>query len=134
MSTKTLLEEEIQSEINEISKLEVGSEKHKAASEALAKLLDRYNDLEKVEIESQEKYDDREAEREHREAERRLKEKQMKHEKIDSIIKNVLTGATFVGGCMLTVWGTQVSMKFEENGTFTTITGREFVRNLFKKK
>lgn len=134
MSTKQLLEEEIQSEIEEISKLEVGSEKHKAASEALAKLLDKYNDLEKAEIESQDKYEDREAERDYREAERQLKEAQLKHDKIDSIIKNVLTGVTFVGGCALTIWGTKVSMKFEETGSFTTIMGRGFIQKLLPKK
>lgn len=130
MSTKTLLEEEIQSEIDEISKLDVGSEKHKAASEALAKLLDKYNELEKTEIEAQDKYDDREAEREHREAELAFKEKQLKHEKRDAIIKNILTGVTFVGGCALTIWGTKVSIKFEETGSFTTIMGRGFVQKL----
>lgn len=134
MSTKTLLEEEIQSEIEEISKLEVGSDKHKTASEALAKLLDKYNELEKTEIESQDKYDDREAEREHREAELALKEKQLKHEKRDAIIKNILTGATFVGGCALTIWGTKTSIKFEETGSFTTIMGRGFVQKLLPKK
>lgn len=36
MSTKTLLEDEIQSTIEEISHLEVGSEKHETATEALA--------------------------------------------------------------------------------------------------
>ena len=134
MSTKTLLEEEIQSEINEIGKLKVGSEEHKAASEALAKLLDKYNELEKTEIEAQDKYDDREAEREHREAELAFKEKQLKHEKRDAIIKNVLTGVTFVGGCVLTIWGTKVSIKFEETGSFTTIMGRGFVQKLLPKK
>lgn len=134
MSTKTLLEEEIQSEINEINKLDVGSEKHKAASEALAKLLDKYNELEKTEIEAQDKYDDREAEREHREAELAFKEKQLKHEKRDAIIKNILTSVTFVGGCALTIWGTKVSIKFEETGSFTTIMGRGFVQKLLPKK
>lgn len=134
MSTKTLLEEEIQSEIDEISKLDVGSEKHKAASEALAKLLDKYNELEKTEIEAQDKYDDREAEREHREAELAFKEKQLKHEKRDAIIKNILTGVTFVGGCALTIWGTKVSIKFEETGSFTTIMGRGFIQKLLPKK
>ena len=127
MSTKTLLEEEIQSEIDEISKLDVGSEKHKAASEALAKLLDKYNELEKTEIEAQDKYDDREAEL-------AFKEKQLKHEKRDAIIKNILTGVTFVGGCALTIWGTKVSIKFEETGSFTTIMGRGFVQKLLPKK
>ena len=130
MSTKQLLEDEIQAEIDEISRLEVGSDKHKLATDALAKLLDKYNEMEKAEIESQDKYDDREAEREHREAE----EEQLKHDKRDAIIKNVLTGATFIGGCALTIWGTKVSIKFEETGSFTTIMGRGFIQKLLPKK
>lgn len=134
MSTKQLLEDEIQAEIDEISRLEVGSDKHKLATDALAKLLDKYNEMEKAEIESQDKYDDREAEREHRVAERKLKEEQLKHDKRDAIIKNVLTGVTFVGGCALTIWGTKVSIKFEETGSFTTIMGRGFIQKLLPKK
>lgn len=134
MSTKQLLEDEIQAEIDEISRLEVGSDKHKAATDALAKLLDKYNEMDKLEIESQDKYDDREAEREHREAEHKLKEEQLKHDKRDAIIKNILTGATFVGGCALTIWGTKVSIKFEETGSFTTIMGRGFIQKLLPKK
>lgn len=134
MSTKQLLEDEIQAEIDEISRLEVGSDKHKAATDALVKLLDKYNEMDKLEIESQDKYDDREAEREHREAEHKLKEEQLKHDKRDAIIKNILTGATFVGGCALTIWGTKVSIKFEETGSFTTIMGRGFIQKLLPKK
>lgn len=74
MSTKTLLEEEIQSTIEEISHLEVGSEKHGTATEALAKLLDKYNAMDRLEAEIQEKYDSKEAENALKEAEHALKE------------------------------------------------------------
>ena len=81
MSTKKLLEEEIQSEIEEISKMEVGSDKHKAATEALAKLMDKYNEMDKLELEYQDKYDNREEDR-------RLKEKQLQHDKKDALAKS----------------------------------------------
>jgi len=127
MSTKKLLEEEIQSEIEEISKMEVGSDKHKAATEALAKLMDKYNEMDKLELEYQEKYDNREEDR-------RLKEKQLQHDKKDALVKNVLTGVSVVGGFALTIWGTCKSIKFEETGSFTTIMGRGFIQKLLPKK
>ena len=127
MSTKKLLEEEIQSEIEEISKMEVGSDKHKAATEALAKLMDKYNEMDKLELEYQDKYDNREEDR-------RLKEKQLQHDKKDALVKNVLTGVSVVGGFALTIWGTCKSIKFEETGSFTTIMGRGFIKKLLPKK
>lgn len=127
MSTKKLLEEEIQSEIEEISKMEVGSDKHKAAIEALAKLMDKYNEMDKLELEYQDKYDNREEDR-------RLKEKQLQHDKKDALVKNVLTGVSVVGGFALTIWGTCKSIKFEETGSFTTIMGRGFIQKLLPKK
>nr|DAI11816.1 MAG TPA: hypothetical protein [Caudoviricetes sp.] len=127
MSTKKLLEEEIQSEIEEISKMEVGSDKHKAATEALAKLMDKYNEMDKLELEYQDKYDNREEDR-------RLKEKQLQHDKKDALVKNVLTGVSVVGGFALTIWGTCKSIKFEETGSFTTIMGRGFIQKLLPKK
>lgn len=127
MSTKKLLEEEIQSEIEEISKMEVGSDKHKSATEALAKLMDKYNEMDKLELEYQDKYDNREEDR-------RLKEKQLQHDKKDALVKNVLTGVSVVGGFALTIWGTCKSIKFEETGSFTTIMGRGFIQKLLPKK
>lgn len=127
MSTKKLLEEEIQSEIEEISKMEVGSDKHKAATEALAKLMDKYNEMDKLELEYQDKYDNREEDR-------RMKEKQLQHDKKDALVKNVLTGVSVVGGFALTIWGTCKSIKFEETGSFTTIMGRGFIQKLLPKK
>lgn len=127
MSTKKILEEEIQSEIEEISKMEVGSDKHKSATEALAKLMDKYNEMDKLELEYQDKYDNREEDR-------RLKEKQLQHDKKDALVKNVLTGVSVVGGFALTIWGTCKSIKFEETGSFTTIMGRGFIQKLLPKK
>ena len=127
MSIKSLVDEEIRSEIEEISKIEVGSEKHKASVDALAKLLDKSIELERLDAEAQEKYESRIAENE-------LKMKQLKDEKRDRIVKNVLTGVSVVGGCGVTSWGTLKSLKFEENGVVTSIVGRGFIQKLLPKK
>ena len=127
MSIKSLVDEEIRSEIEEISKIEVGSEKHKASVDALAKLLDKSIELERLDVEAQEKYESRIAESE-------LKMKQLKDEKRDRIVKNVLTGVSVVGGFGVTIWGTLKSLKFEENGVVTSIVGRGFIQKLLPKK
>ena len=127
MSIKSLVDEEIRSEIEEISKIEVGSEKHKASVDALAKLLDKSIELERLDVEAQEKYESRIAENE-------LKMKQLQDEKRDRIVKNVLTGVSVVGGFGVTIWGTLKSLKFEENGVVTSIVGRGFIQKLLPKK
>ena len=56
-STKTLLEEEIRSTIEAISHIKIGSDEHTKATEALVKLLDKYNAMDRLDAEIQEKYD-----------------------------------------------------------------------------
>lgn len=127
MSIKTQLSEEIKDEFANLKKVELGSDKHKTAVDSLTKLLDRSIELDKLDLEYQDKYESRETERE-------LKEKQIKDERKDRIVKNVLTGVSVVGGFGLTVWGTIKSIKFEETGTITTIMGRGFIQKLLPKK
>lgn len=127
MSIKNLLDEEIRSEIEEISKIEVGSEKHKVSVDALSKLLDKSIELDKLDADAQEKY-------ERRIAENDLKREQIKSEKRDQIAKNVLTGVSVIGGFGLTIWGTCKSLKFEETGVVTSIMGRGFIQKLLPKK
>lgn len=134
MSTKRLLEEEIQAEIEFISKLEIGSDSHKAASEALAKLLDKYNEMDKLDLEYQDKYEDREAERKHREAERKIKEKQLEHEKKDACVKNVLSCVSVGGGLIVTIWGICKSLKFEETGVYSSLISRGMIQKILPKK
>lgn len=127
MSIKSLLDEEIRSEIEEVSKIEVGSDQHKVSVDSLAKLLDKHIELEKLEADAQEKYESRIAEQD-------LKREQIKNDKRDSIVKNVLTGVSVIGGFGLTVWGTCKSLKFEETGVVTSIMGRGFIQKLLPKK
>lgn len=135
MSTKALLEEEIQSTIGEISRLDVGSEEHGIATEALAKLLDKYNAMERLEVEIREKYDSKEAENALKEAEYALKEEQLKHEKRDAIIKNILTGLQVVAcGIMIPIWGVKAAAKYEEEGVFKNVWTRAAITDILPKR
>ena len=127
MSVKALLNDEIKDEIEQLRKVELGSDQHKIAADALAKLLDKSIEMDKLDLEYQDRFEAREAENE-------LKQKEIEDEKKDRKVKNILTGVSVIGGFALTVWGTCISIKFEETGSFTTIMGRGFIQKLLPKK
>lgn len=126
MNIENLLTEEIKDELETLKKMEVGSDKYKSAVEGITKLVDRAIELEKIEVNCQEK----EADREH-EAELKLRElNDEKKSKTISALLNLLGIAVPAG---LTIWGTFKTFKFEETGTITTQAGRNFINKLFKK-
>lgn len=127
MNVDKLLCGEIRDELSELKKMEVGSESYKVTVDGITKLVDRAIELEKIDIESQERAETREFEKE-----ARLKE--MKNEERDRLIKNLLTGVGLVVTTGVTIWGTLASFKFEESGTVTTIIGRGFINKLLPKK
>lgn len=129
MTIKNLFRDEIQNELGELSKMEVGSDKYKTAVDGVTKLADRMIELEKVEIDNQDKAENRANDYE-------LRMKQMEDDKKDRFIKNVLTGITFAGSVGLAIWGTVTSMKFEKEDSFTSLLGRRWVEkttSFFKK-
>lgn len=123
MDIKTLVNDEITSEIEELSRIEVGTEEHTAAVHAVTMLMDKSIELEKLQNEKLEKKDARETEYD-------LKMAEMQHDRIDRIVKNTLTGLATAGGLGVAIWGTLMSLKFEEKGVVTTISGRSFIQSL----
>jgi hypothetical protein len=127
MSIETKLHIEIDDEFEALAGLDVGSEQHKVTVDGLTKLLDRAIELEKLDIE----HEDREKAQE---KEHNLKLAQMEEEKKDRLIRNCLTAAGIIIPTIVTIWGTVKSMEFEKDGTITTIMGRGFVQKLLPKK
>lgn len=127
MSVKRLLNDEIVSEIENLNKVPLGSEEHKIAADALAKLLDKSIEMDKMDLEYQDKADSREAAN-------NLKRIEIEEEKKDRRVKNVLTGVSVIGGFAVTIWGAIKSLEFEKTGTITTIMGRGFIQKLLPKK
>lgn len=127
MSVKDLLIEEIERLIGSMEDIPMCSPEYKQAAEDLAKMLDRLNEMDRIENEHLDKNLTREIETQ-------LKVEQMSDERKDRIVKNVLTGVSVVGGFAITIWGTIKSIKFEETGTITTIMGRGFINKLLPKK
>lgn len=145
MDIETLLHDEIESELQTLGELDAGSNEYKTVVDGLTKLLDKAIEMDKFNIAREEKLEEREFEKEQklkqmeeerldREFERNHKIKQMEEEKKDRLIKNGITVGGIVLPVIVTIWGTLKSLKFEETGTVTTLVGRGFINNLFRKK
>lgn len=127
MTIKTLLVEEVQDELDNLSNLELGSEEYKTTVDGLTKLIDRVIDIEKLESENKDKVENREDEND-------FKLKQMDEERKDRWIRNGIAAAGVIIPSLVTIWGTVKSLKFEEEGTITTVVGRGFINKLLPKK
>lgn len=126
MKLESLLHEEIKKEIEELGHIELGSNEYKATVDGVTKLLDKAIDIEKLNVEADEKEKDREIET-------NLKVSQMKEDRKNRIVGHVLTGVGIVVPTVVTVWGALKSWEFEKEGTVTTIFGRGFMNKLLKK-
>lgn len=129
MDTKILemLDKEIETIMNTMEDLALGTEEYKQAAETLAKLVDKRNEMVKIEYDHLDKKQSLQDETD-------LKLKQMEDDRKDRRVKNWLTGAKIFGGMGLTALGTYVTLNFERISNVTTIAGREFVKQLFVPK
>ena len=124
---ETLLHEEIQDGFDALSRMERGTEIHKTTVDEVAKLFDKAIEIEKIEIEAKDKA-------KAREIEARLKQAQMEEDRKDRRFKNGIALGGIVLPLAVTIWGTLKTLKFEEEGTVTTMMGRGFINKLIPKK
>ena len=127
MNNATLLEVEIQDQFERLRKTEFGTEQYKTGVDGLTKLIDRSIEIDKLSHEFKK-------ERENQKLDTEFKEKQMAKDKKSEMIHNVIAIAGIVLPLLVTIWGTNVSLKFEESGTVTTIMGRGFINKMLPKK
>lgn len=129
MRNGKMLQDEIENELEELGKMEIGSEQYKVTVEGLTKLIDRSIEIDKINFEMDDKIEDRETDLE-------VKNKQIEEDKKDRRIRNGISIASLAIPAIITVWGTLKTLKFEEEGTVTTLAGRAHIQkmfNLFKK-
>ena len=122
MSIGTALRDTIKDSIDEIKRCKSGSEEYEKQVRGTTALIDRYNEMERIELEKQKV----EVELEKLEVE----EKKNKDEKNDRVVKNILTGI----GLGITALGTVAMFIFEEKGTITTQAGRKMLDRVFRTK
>ena len=126
MKNETMLHEEIQSEFEELKKIEVGSDTYKTAVDGLTKLMDRAIEIDKLNVGAEERLDARNIDAE-------LRQEQLEADVKDRKVRNAISLAGIVIPTAVTIWGTLKSLKFEEDGTITTNAGRNFINRIFKK-
>lgn len=127
MKIDELLRENIESELEDLKDLEIGTEEYKTAVDGVTKLMDRAIEMDKIQRDSNDqKMRDLN--------EQALKREELAENRRGRIVKNVIDVASFVIPVGVTIWGTLASFKFEKEGTITTIMGRGFINKLLPKK
>lgn len=127
MKIETMLHEEIQSEFEELKKIQIGSDQYRAAVDGICKLVDRATEYDKLDAECNEKSLNRGFDEDY-------KLRQAEDERRDRRIKNMIAIAGLAVPAVITIWGTVKSLNFEKEGTVTTIMGRGFINKLLPKK
>lgn len=122
MSIETELKDVIQENIKEIKRCSYGTEEYEKQVRGTTMLIDRFNEMEKIELDKQKA----EIELEKLEVESAKNQ----DDKKDHFVKNVLTGI----GLGITALGTVAMFIFEERGSITTQAGRKMIDRVFKTK
>lgn len=116
MDIEKILNDEIVFELEELKGKTPGTNEYTATVESVTKLIDRAIEMDKLNIEHEDK------------------EKQIERDEKDRLIKDVIAIAGIVIPSLITIWGTFKSLEFEKEGTITTIMGRGFINKLLPKK
>lgn len=122
-----LLGEEVESQIEEVHKISLGTDESKIAIDGVTKLADRSIELEKLRIQEEDLAEKRNMDYE-------LRSEQIKKEHLRGMIDigtKVLIG---LGGLALSVWGTIYTTNFEREDNYTTSASRSWISGLFKPK
>ena len=127
MKFEYMLQDEIANELEELRKMDLGSDEYRGAVDGVAKLMDRAIELERMDAELQEKIEARQEEND-------FKLKQLGDENKDRFVRNAISVASIIIPTAVTIWGTIKSIEFEKEGTITTIMGRGFISKLIPKK
>lgn len=127
---ETLWDAEIKNELELLSTRDIGTEESKAMIDGITKLMDKKIELMKFNADCQQKKDNHDL----NQLEYELKKQQLREDKKDRLVKNIMTGAGIALPLLVTIWGTIVSLNFEKEGVVTTGAGRGFVNKLFHWK
>ena len=128
MGIKNILWDEIEKEVKELSKMQVGTDQYKVTVDGIARLSDKIIELEKLESENAVKDVENFVPTE----EQDLKREQLKSEKRDRAVKNVITVGTAVLSVAVYALAFIASTNFEREGSFTTEGGKNSIRQLLK--
>lgn len=127
MSMKRVLIEEFNDELENLRKIDLGTETYKATVDGVCKLADRITEIEKIEQAGK-------LEESKLKDENYFRTEQMNIDKRDRFVKNCIAAATGIGGLIGAIGIAFASMNFEKEGTFTSEAGRNAIRQLLRFK
>ena len=127
---KEKLDAEISTELDLLKDTEMPSDEYKTAVECISKLIDRRNEIDKIDLEKDKHRLSEIIETNKINREKTLSEQNEK----DQLFKNLISVGSILIPVFVTIWGTYKTLKFEETGTVTTIMGRGFIGKLIPKK
>ena len=128
--TKEKLDNTIKDLLEDLNEREFGTEEFKHVLDDVSKLIDKRNEIDKIEIEADKQRLNTTLELSKLDKEKALND----YNKKQDIIKHAISIGSIIVPVFVTVWGTYKTLKFEETGTVTTIMGRGFVNKLIPKK
>lgn len=127
---KEKLDEEIVSLLDILKETDSDSEEYKRILDDVSKLIDKRNEIDKIELEYSKYKLSETTEQNKVDKEKELNEFNKKNQ----IITHAISIGSIIVPVLITVWGTYKTLKFEETGTVTTIMGRGFINKLIPKK
>ena len=127
MDYMALLDDVIVNELKNLKDTKGETDEYKATVECVTKLMDRSIEIKKLKFDQTNKLSRQVIDDE-------AKVKQDEEDRKDRLIKNCISIAGIVIPALITIWGTLKSLKFEQDGTVTSMAGRAFVSRLFPKK
>lgn len=126
-SIEYLLNEEIVSEIKDLGRLELGGKPYENAINGVASLCSNLIELKKLENE-------KELKNKQREVEVYLKSEEIESENKDRKMRNCIAVATIIIPLAVGSFWSYKSLRFEEEGTITTVVGKNMMNGLTKFK
>lgn len=136
-----LLKEVITEGLNELKDTNLESNYYNDRAQGIAKLIEKRIELDKFETERFDKENEairqRELDEQKKEIEKAqldLQKKQVRATKINTALQVAATVGVAVLGAVVTVWGTNVTLEFEQEGIVTSSAGKNFVGRLFNSK
>ena len=127
MSIAHKLREEFFSEMDELSKIAVGTEEYRIAVEGVTKIADRLLESDKQKTEHEEHIRNQDIDKE-------LRLKQLEDERKDRKYKNAIVVADSAGKIVVTVIGVVTLLTFEEKGTITSRLGSGIINWVTSRK
>lgn len=121
MKLVTRLTEEVEHQIEDISKMELGTNEYKVAMESVANWSGKINDLQKTENEYRENLFNQELEIKKQE----LEIEKHKSEKIDRWVKNLLTGIGIGAPIAGAIWANKYNWPKEETDVMLKSGGKK---------